>query len=194
MNKKQFKDNLDNLVDSLVKLSPQVIDNIIKRACQLPTDYSKLSSLDKKLGNYYSSLLYFITELGSKSKYTGNDINLKSDEILQSCGKAVDKLKFPLDLMFNLAEIVPSIDRYKNLFTSIINNSDTLYAGELTDREEKVLRMRFGLLDGRSRTLEEVGREFGVTRERIRQIEAKALRKLRHPSRSKKLKDFMSGK
>jgi RNA polymerase primary sigma factor len=64
----------------------------------------------------------------------------------------------------------------------------------LTDREEKVLRMRFGLLDGRSRTLEEVGREFGVTRERIRQIEAKALRKLRHPSRSKKLKDFMDGK
>ncbi|MCF7925486.1 MAG: RNA polymerase sigma factor RpoD [Candidatus Izimaplasma sp.] len=61
----------------------------------------------------------------------------------------------------------------------------------LTDREEKVLRMRFGLLDGHSRTLEEVGREFGVTRVRIRQIEAKALRKLRHPSRSKKLKDFM---
>ena len=61
----------------------------------------------------------------------------------------------------------------------------------LTDREEKVLRLRFGLEDGRSRTLEEVGREFTVTRERIRQIEAKALRKLRHPSRSKKLKDFL---
>ena len=61
----------------------------------------------------------------------------------------------------------------------------------LTPREAKVLRLRFGLEDGRSRTLEEVGKEFNVTRERIRQIEAKALRKLRHPSRSKKLKDFL---
>ena len=61
----------------------------------------------------------------------------------------------------------------------------------LTEREEKVLRLRFGLVDGRPRTLEEVGKEFYVTRERIRQIEAKALRKLRHPSRSKKLKDFL---
>ncbi len=61
----------------------------------------------------------------------------------------------------------------------------------LTPREEKVLRLRFGLEDGRPRTLEEVGREFNVTRERIRQIEAKALRKLRHPSRSKKLRDFL---
>ncbi len=61
----------------------------------------------------------------------------------------------------------------------------------LTEREQKVLRMRFGLDDGRARTLEEVGREFKVTRERIRQIEAKALRKLRHPSRSKKLKDYL---
>ena len=61
----------------------------------------------------------------------------------------------------------------------------------LTEREEKVLRLRFGLDDGRARTLEEVGKEFNVTRERIRQIEAKALRKLRHPSRSKKLKDYL---
>jgi len=62
----------------------------------------------------------------------------------------------------------------------------------LTPREEKVLRLRFGLEDGRTRTLEEVGKEFNVTRERIRQIEAKALRKLRHPSRSKKLRDFLN--
>ena len=61
----------------------------------------------------------------------------------------------------------------------------------LSHRERKVLGLRFGLEDGRSRTLEEVGREFQVTRERIRQIEAKALRKLRHPSRSKKLKDYL---
>ena len=61
----------------------------------------------------------------------------------------------------------------------------------LTPREEKVLRLRYGIDDGRPRTLEEVGKEFNVTRERIRQIEAKALRKLRHPSRSKRLKDFL---
>ncbi|HOQ07696.1 MAG TPA: RNA polymerase sigma factor RpoD [Clostridiales bacterium] len=68
----------------------------------------------------------------------------------------------------------------------LLNVLDTL-----TPREEKVLRLRFGLDDGRARTLEEVGKEFNVTRERIRQIEAKALRKLRHPSRSKKLKDYL---
>ncbi|HEX6508300.1 MAG TPA: sigma-70 family RNA polymerase sigma factor, partial [Chloroflexota bacterium] len=63
--------------------------------------------------------------------------------------------------------------------------------GTLTEREREVLRLRFGLADGRSRTLEEVGKEFNVTRERIRQIEAKALRKLRHPSRSRKLRDYL---
>ena len=61
----------------------------------------------------------------------------------------------------------------------------------LTDREQQVIRMRFGLEDGHPRTLEEVGREFHVTRERIRQIESKALRKLRHPSRSRKLRDYL---
>ena len=63
--------------------------------------------------------------------------------------------------------------------------------GTLTEREQKVLRLRFGMNDGRARTLEEVGKEFDVTRERIRQIEAKALRKLRHPSRSRKLRDYL---
>ena len=61
----------------------------------------------------------------------------------------------------------------------------------LTDRDQQVIRMRFGLEDGHPRTLEEVGREFHVTRERIRQIESKALRKLRHPSRSRKLRDYL---
>ena len=75
---------------------------------------------------------------------------------------------------------------YTLLKEQLIDVLDTL-----TPREEKVLKLRFGLEDGRSRTLEEVGKEFNVTRERIRQIEAKALRKLRHPSRSKKLKDFL---
>ncbi|CAH0416111.1 RNA polymerase sigma factor RpoD [Periweissella fabaria] len=75
---------------------------------------------------------------------------------------------------------------YQMLKEQLENVLDTL-----TDREENVLRLRFGLEDGRTRTLEEVGKVFGVTRERIRQIEAKALRKLRHPSRSKQLKDFM---
>ena len=68
----------------------------------------------------------------------------------------------------------------------LLYTSDTL-----TDREENVLRLRFGLDDGKMRTLEDVGKVFNVTRERIRQIEAKALRKLRHPSRSKQLKDFI---
>jgi RNA polymerase primary sigma factor len=63
--------------------------------------------------------------------------------------------------------------------------------GSLTNRERRVIQLRFGLEDGRNRTLEEVGQEFTVTRERIRQIEAKALRKLRHPSRSRKLKDYL---
>ena len=81
-----------------------------------------------------------------------------------------------------------SPDEYANnqLLKDEINN---VLKG-LTEREEKVLRLRFGLYDGRTRTLEEVGKEFNVTRERIRQIEAKALRKLKHPNRSKRLKDF----
>ena len=64
----------------------------------------------------------------------------------------------------------------------------------LSEREEKVLRLRFGLEDGRTRTLEEVGKEFDVTRERIRQIEAKALRKLKNPTKSKRLREFMDDK
>ncbi len=75
--------------------------------------------------------------------------------------------------------------------TTMLKETHLSVLNSLTPREEKVLRLRYGVDDGRPRTLEEVGREFNVTRERIRQIEAKALRKLRHPSRSKHLKDFL---
>ena len=75
--------------------------------------------------------------------------------------------------------------------TTMLKETLLSVLNSLTPREEKVLRLRYGVDDGRPRTLEEVGREFNVTRERIRQIEAKALRKLRHPSRSKHLKDFL---
>ena len=82
-----------------------------------------------------------------------------------------------------------SPDEYAN--NQLLKDEINTVLQGLTEREEKVLRLRFGLLDGRTRTLEEVGREFNVTRERIRQIEAKALRKLKHPTRSKRLKDFV---
>lgn len=82
-----------------------------------------------------------------------------------------------------------SPDEYAN--NQLLKDEINLVLEGLTEREEKVLRLRFGLYDGKTRTLEEVGKEFNVTRERIRQIEAKALRKLKHPSRSKRLKDFV---
>jgi RNA polymerase primary sigma factor len=82
-----------------------------------------------------------------------------------------------------------SPDEYTN--NQLLKDEINMVLEGLTEREEKVLRLRFGLYDGKTRTLEEVGREFNVTRERIRQIEAKALRKLKHPSRSKRLRDFV---
>ena len=82
-----------------------------------------------------------------------------------------------------------SPDQYAN--NELLKDEINMVLQGLTEREEKVLRLRFGLYDGRTRTLEEVGKEFNVTRERIRQIEAKALRKLKHPTRSKRLRDFV---
>ena len=73
----------------------------------------------------------------------------------------------------------------------LLNDAVREALGELSDRERQVVRLRFGLEDGQARTLEEVGREFGVTRERIRQIESKTLAKLRHPQRSQKLRDYL---
>ncbi|MBQ9979741.1 MAG: RNA polymerase sigma factor RpoD [Oscillospiraceae bacterium] len=95
----------------------------------------------------------------------------------------------------HLGDFIPDIDASEPAeaasFT-LLKEQLVEVLGTLTPREEKVLKLRFGIEDGRTRTLEEVGKEFNVTRERIRQIEAKALRKLRHPSRSKKLKDFLN--
>ena len=102
-----------------------------------------------------------------------------ADEISQALDMPVEKVR---EIMRVAAEAA-SHTLLKEQLSSVLST--------LTPREEKVLRLRFGLEDGRPRTLEEVGHEFEVTRERIRQIEAKALRKLRHPSRSKKLKDFL---
>lgn len=97
----------------------------------------------------------------------------------------------------SLGDFVPdasALDPYEFTAKSALREELDQVLADLTDREERVLRLRFGLLDGRQRTLEEVGKEFGVTRERIRQIESKALRKLKHPTRSKKLKDFLTKK
>ena len=118
----------------------------------------------------------------------------KPEEIAERMEISVDRVREimkisqdPVSLETPIGEEVP-IDAA----TSKLLHEQLMEAlSTLTEREQKVLRLRFGLDDGKPRTLEEVGREFDVTRERIRQIEAKALRKLRHPSRSKKLKDYL---
>ena len=118
---------------------------------------------------------------------TINRLIRTSRQLLQELGREptpeeiAEKMEMPVERVREIMKISHTL-----LHEQLMEVLDTL-----TEREQKVLRLRFGLDDGRPRTLEEVGRQFNVTRERIRQIEAKALRKLRHPSRSKKLKDYL---
>ena len=122
--------------------------------------------------------------------------NLKG-EVVVPCNRCAEDAHLIIDSSFDSFEPFPNADddapepaeaaSFMLLKEQLVEVLKTL-----TPREEKVLRLRFGIEDGHTRTLEEVGKEFNVTRERIRQIEAKALRKLRHPSRSKKLKDFLN--
>ncbi|MFA7724898.1 MAG: RNA polymerase sigma factor RpoD [Candidatus Izemoplasmatales bacterium] len=126
-------------------------------------------------------------------------ISVEKVQIIQKVAQEPISLESPVgeEEDSSLGDFIPDPDTptpYEYTSKEMLKRELDAVLETLTDREEKVLRMRFGLLDGRTRTLEEVGKEFGVTRERIRQIEAKALRKLRHPSRSKKLKDFTSGR
>ena len=133
-----------------------------------------------------------------------------AEEIAEEMGMSIDKVRDILKIAqepvsletpigeeedSHLADFIPDEDASEPAeaasFT-LLKEQLMEVLSTLTAREEKVLRLRFGLEDGRTRTLEEVGKEFNVTRERIRQIEAKALRKLRHPSRSKKLRDFLN--
>jgi len=126
-------------------------------------------------------------------------ISVEKVQIIQKVAQEPISLESPVgeEEDSSLGDFIPDPDTltpYEYTSKEMLKRELDQVLETLTDREEKVLRMRFGLLDGRTRTLEEVGKEFGVTRERIRQIEAKALRKLRHPSRSKKLKDFTNGR
>ncbi|MFA5381424.1 MAG: RNA polymerase sigma factor RpoD [Candidatus Izemoplasmatales bacterium] len=126
-------------------------------------------------------------------------ISVEKVQIIQKVAQEPISLESPVgeEEDSSLGDFIPDPDTptpYEYTSKEMLKRELDAVLETLTDREEKVLRMRFGLLDGRTRTLEEVGKEFGVTRERIRQIEAKALRKLRHPSRSKKLKDFTNGR
>ena len=129
---------------------------------------------------------------GMKDGYLYSDILMKMYlRSLKNEGRLMykDYIPYSLEMISTITRHqVGTVERAMKIFEQLklVEVLDTL-----TDREQKVLRLRFGLDDGRARTLEEVGKEFSVTRERIRQIEAKALRKLRHPSRSRKLKDFL---
>ena len=148
-------------------------------------------------------------EGGSMQPGTNNNAETPDEEVAERLGWAVSRVKAvknvarePISLETpigeeedsHLGDFIPDEDApapAEAAAFSMLKEQLVEVLNTLTEREQKVLKLRFGLEDGRARTLEEVGKEFDVTRERIRQIEAKALRKLRHPTRSKKLKDYL---
>ena len=157
---------------------------------QRATEINKLLRVSRKL----------VQEYGREptTKEIGDEMDLspaKVREILKISQEPVS-LETPIgeEDDSHLADFIKdekSLSPVEAASNNLLKSHVGLVLESLNHREQRVLQLRFGLEDGRSRTLEEVGREFGVTRERIRQIEAKALRKLRHPTRSKKLRDFM---
>ena len=118
------------------------------------------------------------------------ELNLPIEKIIEANRTAADTLSLDMPVGDEEDTTIGSFVEDDNTPSPADATSNTLLAEALTEREADVLRMRFGMYDGRTHTLEEVGQIFGVTRERIRQIENKAIRKLRHPSRAKKIKDF----
>ena len=132
---------------------------------------------------------YLVQEIGREP--TPEEIAEKMELPLEKVRKVLKIAKEPISLETPIGE---EEDSHLGDFIEdkgVTSPSEAVINMNLSEQTRRVLQLRFGLEDGRSRTLEEVGREFGVTRERIRQIEAKALRKLRHPSRSRKLKDYL---
>jgi len=154
----------------------------------------------EKINKFYRTNRRLAQEYGREPSHEeiGEGMEISSEEV----GKIVKLSQMPMsletpigdegdshlsDFIEDRSTMPPADEASRALLKQQLQN----VLSELTDRERRILVLRFGLEDGRARTLEEVGKEFNVTRERIRQIEAKALRKLRHPSRSRKLKDFL---
>ena len=162
--------------------------------------YSYSSSLVETINKLIRVSRQLLQELGRdpKPEEIAKEMDMSEEKVREIMKIAQDpvSLETPIgeEEDSHLGDFIPDEDALapaEAAAYSLLKDQIEEVLGSLNEREQKVLKLRFGLEDGRARTLEEVGKEFDVTRERIRQIEAKALRKLRHPSRSKKLRDYL---